>query len=370
MSAKRLSQQLAKIVLLSAVSGTAFFSTTSSAKNYQLTPLAKNFIPNNISDDGVITGIDSSGVSQIFTLPDGLPPIATDVVLGTPLPTGSKITDINESNIASGFVTSTLTPPADNTAQLWENGVISPELNPYTELTEANGINAFNQIVGNTSVNELSRPFFYDMQIGRMRTLGTLGGGNAWANDINEVGQIYGSSEIVTGEKRAYRFSSMTKENDELVPLGSLSGYDNTEAWSSNDQSTAVGWAYNQPTDKSGKRAFYAPVKGGMINMGTISNDIESISKGISNTGVIIGTSTRADGKQRGFIYDTSNTDSLVIAIDPTQNNNIYAHSTSGSGILKSTDAGATWLNVNRGLTDLNVNALLINPENTNILYA
>ncbi len=337
------------------------------ADNYVITDLGPNFIPRSISDAGLIIGVNELDTSASNTLPkiydNG---VVTELTTG-----GYDITDVNEAGLISGFSQS-----SPNVAQLWENGQPSPELSVYSNLTEASSLNTFNEIAGTALADgTYRRPFYYDMFIGRMQTLGTLGGAEAWANDINENGRIFGGALDATGNSLGFRFTSRKDEEDEqddLVNLGTLSGYKNSEAWSSNDNNIAVGWAYNLSGDQSGKRAFYAPPNGSIINISTLNNDIESIARGISNTGLVVGQSIAAEGTERAFVYDTSIADSLVIAIDPDfeQTNRIYAFSTSGTGILRSENGGDTWQTVNRGLTDLTVNALIINPDNPQILYA
>ena len=354
-------RRLVNRALAPALLAACLVSPTVHADNYIITDLGTDFIPRSINDAETIIGVDTLDTSLNNTIPkiynDG---IITELTAG-----GNDITDINETELISGF--SQATP---NVAQLWDNGQPSPELSTYSNLTEARSLNAFNEVVGITLVDGLyQRPFFYDMFIGRMKTLGTLGGAEAWANDINENGQIFGGSLNANGNSLGFRFSD---SKDDLVSLGTLNGYQNSEAWSSNDDNTVVGWAYNLPGSRSGKRAFYAPENGGIINISTLDNDIESIARGISNTGIIVGQSTAADGTERAFIYDTSVSDSLVIAIDPNFEftNRIYAYSTSGTGILRSEDGGDSWQTINRGLTNLTINSLIINPDNTQILYA
>ena len=57
------------------------------------------------------------------------------------------------------------------------------------------------------------------------------------------------------------------------------------------------------------------------------------------------------------------------IAIDPNNNSNLWAGSASG-GIWKSTDAGANWSNVTTGMHVLGVSSILVDPSNSNIIYA
>jgi photosystem II stability/assembly factor-like uncharacterized protein len=57
------------------------------------------------------------------------------------------------------------------------------------------------------------------------------------------------------------------------------------------------------------------------------------------------------------------------IAIDPSTPQTIYA-GTNGAGVYKSTDGGATWNQVNTGLTDLSVQVLTISNSSPATLYA
>ncbi|MBS1654439.1 MAG: hypothetical protein JSU05_06330, partial [Bacteroidetes bacterium] len=59
----------------------------------------------------------------------------------------------------------------------------------------------------------------------------------------------------------------------------------------------------------------------------------------------------------------------LSIAIDPANNNNLFAGSASG-GIWKSTNGGTSWSHVNCNLPVLGVPAIIINPSNSNVIYA
>ncbi|MCE7985249.1 MAG: hypothetical protein DYG89_29095 [Caldilinea sp. CFX5] len=58
-----------------------------------------------------------------------------------------------------------------------------------------------------------------------------------------------------------------------------------------------------------------------------------------------------------------------MLAIDRFDPQVLYA-GTGGSGILKSTDGGATWHAANYGLTKLNIHALAIDPSQSQIVYA
>lgn len=59
----------------------------------------------------------------------------------------------------------------------------------------------------------------------------------------------------------------------------------------------------------------------------------------------------------------------VCMAIDPNNTNNLWVGSASG-GIWKSTNAGSTWTSVPTNLPVLGVSAIIIDPSNSNVIYA
>lgn len=59
----------------------------------------------------------------------------------------------------------------------------------------------------------------------------------------------------------------------------------------------------------------------------------------------------------------------LSITVDPNNSNNLWAGSASG-GIWKSTNAGASWVNVPTNLPVLGVASIIVDPSNSNVIYA
>lgn len=59
----------------------------------------------------------------------------------------------------------------------------------------------------------------------------------------------------------------------------------------------------------------------------------------------------------------------VCIAIDPNNTNNLWAGSASG-GIWKSTNAGTSWTAVETSMPVLGVSAIIVDPSNSNIIYA
>ena len=63
-----------------------------------------------------------------------------------------------------------------------------------------------------------------------------------------------------------------------------------------------------------------------------------------------------------------------AVAIDPGDPYLVYVgtgwESSSGNGVFKSTDGGATWTPANRGMIDYSIHAIAVDPHNPRVLYA
>ena len=328
--------------------------TTAASASYEITPLAPNFQPLSINENGQIVGIDTSDST----------PTAAIYENGslTPLRPQSYALDVNEKKVVVGYEINI----PNNTPLLWNDTELSSELSQFNNLLEANGISSFDEIVGTRLVdNRYKRAFTYDTFSGSLTTLTTLGGGNAWANAINDRGQITGASEDEDNNIRAFR-----QNNFGMINLGRIDGYQHTEGTNINEKNGVVGFAYNRNENFSGKRALYAPEDRNVFNIGTLNHDIDSIAKGTNNDGLIVGQSRRITGEERAFVYDTSANDILNIVTDPTVPTILYTGSTIGNGVAKSTFRGDDWLTIDRGLVNGIVNGLTIDPNNSSRVFA
>lgn len=330
----------------------------SHADNYTIQSLGKDFIPISISNAGLIVG--KNGVDGAITTQNTANSGTTTANLGAT----NEATQINDSNVIVGY-----TKTVPTVATLWEKSILSLELTRFSNLLKATAINGFNEIAGTRldSSSSYQRPFHYDIFSGRLTTLGTLGGAEGWANDINDNGYLVGSSVDKNGNSRAFRYNS---QSPTLAAINPMEGYQHSEGWRINDDESVVGWVYNSTLNQAGKRAFYNTIAGSVTNLGTLNNDTDSVARSINNHGAIIGQSIRADNNGQPFVFNTASADVVIVVTDPIDPNTVYAHSTTGTGIIKSTDRGDHWQTSNRGLTNLSVNALIIHPNNRQTLYA
>jgi photosystem II stability/assembly factor-like uncharacterized protein len=97
--------------------------------------------------------------------------------------------------------------------------------------------------------------------------------------------------------------------------------------------------------------------------------------------GTFNGVFKSVDGGVHWFSLTEVITNVTALAMDPLNPNILYAGTQgyfsydyggyiSGSGILKSTDGGVTWVAVNNGLLNLEITALAIDPSNSALVYA
>ncbi|TAN05604.1 MAG: hypothetical protein EPN38_10595 [Rhodanobacteraceae bacterium] len=147
------------------------------------------------------------------------------------------------------------------------------------------------------------RPFVWSVWDRKMRDLGTLGGACAMASAINNRGEVVGYSTLVDNST-LHPFLWTAKGG--MRDLGTLGGpYAHANA--SNDRGEVIGYstmlsAGQAPAYNKG-RAFYW-YKGVMKNLGTFG-DAYSDANGINNRGQIVGETFTKDGDSlRGWISD------------------------------------------------------------------
>lgn len=141
-----------------------------------------------------------------------------------------------------------------------------------------------------------------------MRDLGTLGGSGSAGRSINQSGQVAGESKIGSGSKtHAFRHT----EGAGMLDLGTLQGGTSSSAFGINDAGQVVGESDTGPVtapfsrfgafpDLFGTHAFLWTQGAGMIDLGHLGGG-HSTALAINNTGVVVGTSTIANGTSRAF---------------------------------------------------------------------
>ena len=237
----------------------------------------------------------------------------------------SAAVDLNELGHAVG--TSTLKNGLARAA-LWRNGSIiglTPELPPYEGTSFASAINDHGHIVG--AIDD-DGSLFYDGILwanGSRTALGDLGGGSTRPADINNAGQIVGTSNtsVELGAPHAFLW-----QNGVMTDLGLLR-----------------------------------------------SDDQDSFASAINADGVIVGTSERLDENTsvdyRPFVWENG-----VMSAIPTPSHEAYATDINDAGvvigIMRTGGGGVSpyrgWIYANGVVTDLN--SLIPSGSGLHVAYA
>jgi probable HAF family extracellular repeat protein len=192
-----------------------------------------------------------------------------------------------------------ITPPYQyqTRAFLWDKKNGMQDLGTLPGGTDAQAIliNERGQVVGYSYTSSTPSPaclagflttgsFIWDKQNG-MVDLGGLGGTCTLVTDINNRGQVIGTSNL-TGDLSQHAF---LWEHGSLQDLGGSLGGDFTGAFVMNAKGEAVGYAY-----LSGDTVFHATLWkhiGEMTDLGAVGNDQCSYATGINADGQVVGGS-------------------------------------------------------------------------------
>jgi probable HAF family extracellular repeat protein len=140
------------------------------------------------------------------------------------------------------------------------------------------------------------RSYIVDSNGTGLAELGTFGGGESLAYDINDAGQVVWYSRVA-GMRAGHAF--ITGPNGVgMTDLGTLGGTESS-AYGINDTGQVVGGAWI--TANTYHAFITGPNGAGMSDLGTLGGD-SSFASGINDAGRVVGWSYRAAGDQHAFI--------------------------------------------------------------------
>ncbi|MCX8052812.1 MAG: DUF3466 family protein [Armatimonadetes bacterium] len=123
--------------------------------------------------------------------------------------------------------------------------------------------------------------------------LGTLGGEESWATDVNNSGAIVGCSTDASGRQRAFLWTA----DGGMIDLGTLGG-ENAAATGINDAGEIVGWS---ETADGARHAFLRTSEQEMVDLGVLPGDTASESFAVAD--IVVGASVGYGSRTRAFFW-------------------------------------------------------------------
>ena len=306
-------------------------AATAVPAQYTLTDLGANAYPEGISDSGTVVGylnITSRGgsVPHAFVRIEG-----SNIDKGTLGGTSSVARAINASGQVVGYATNkagarraficngVAAPMVDLNNVKGPNGISATSLG-WT-LSAAYGINNNGQVVGDGTHPTLTTPggpntFLWQQDSVGNVTVQLVGLRNAQfeTRGINDDGVVAGGVEHVTQHSAGFVFSTIqasTWQDGANTNLGFLTGGDTSNAYGINRTSQVVGFSETS----SATRAFFWSSELGMINLGALGDNRDSLGSNAYNVndgGQVVGWADRESSSvdpqyRRAYVWDVTN---------------------------------------------------------------
>jgi probable HAF family extracellular repeat protein len=176
-------------------------------------------------------------------------------------------------------------------AFLYSGGALTflPTLGAGTFST-ALGVNDRDDVVGFSNTPTEAHAFLY--HAGAITDLGTLGGGFSLANDVNDAGQVVGTSFDAT-----FRTLPFLYDHGQMRSLG----FDGVAA-AINASGQIAGLFFVHPPSADPLHAFLF-TGGERLDLGTLPGGAESGAEDVNNAGEVVGWSRSATSDERAFLY-------------------------------------------------------------------
>jgi len=180
----------------------------------------------------------------------------------------------------------------------WADGVMT-ELSPLAEgdsySDEGVAINSQGVIAGysNNAQRQLRACIWTGTEA---LDLGTLGGDTSLARDINDLGQVVGNSQVVSGQ--LFQDHAFLWQDGHITDLGTF-GAESSKALAINNQGQIIGGL----VDQSGQWLSWIWQDGSITYLGSLGGAYTT-PEDINDLGQVVGTSSTSDGPTHAFLWE------------------------------------------------------------------
>jgi probable HAF family extracellular repeat protein len=229
----------------------------------------------------------------------GSPPVNTALIVynTTTLPTfggtSGRAMDINALGQATGNARHT---SADLHAFFWQNGAMT-EISNGEPLTDAFGMNDLGHVVGETDIPGASSRRAFLWTGGALQDLGTLGGPGSHANEINNAGKVVGYADALVGPTTFVSKAFLWQSGAGMQDLGTLPGDEHSFANDINELGQIVGSSHN--VSLAAQAVLWE--NGTIQSLATLGGS--SGASAINELGDIVGSSRYASGELRAVLW-------------------------------------------------------------------
>jgi probable HAF family extracellular repeat protein len=172
------------------------------------------------------------------------------------------------------------------------------DLDTLGHYSDATAVNDNGQVAGYSFItgnNSEFRPFSWTAS-GGMVDLGTLGGMSC-ASFVNDRGEVVGRTDTAGGDRHTFFWTAI----DGMVDIGTLGGDDFSQAAALSNTGQVVGIS-TKFQNESHIHAFSWTESGGMVDLGTFGGSW-NIANGVNDNGQVVGYSQTAEGSARAFLW-------------------------------------------------------------------